>query len=110
MLKTTITAISGEIDWMRYELTRQSTTVEQEEVLKEKRDLLKVIRDLCIIYNDKFNPPQSHSVPVPFDIPQLVARIQQTLNEVKPPDGLERIRLAERSISRVKYGHAKSSK
>lgn len=52
MFKETIKDIDHEIEWIEYELSRQSTNSDQEKSLKAKRKALQVIRSLCSDYNE----------------------------------------------------------
>lgn len=50
MFKETIKDIDHEIEWIDYELCRQSTNSDQEKSLKAKKTSLQKIRSLCSDY------------------------------------------------------------
>lgn len=52
MFTETMATIQAEIEWINYELTRQSTNSEQESRLKTKREMLKKISTLCERYDN----------------------------------------------------------
>lgn len=52
MFQKTIKDIDHEIEWIDFELTRQSTNSDQEKSLKAKRTALEEIRSLCSDYDE----------------------------------------------------------
>ncbi len=56
MFTETIFSIDHEIEWINYELTRQSTNETQDADLKNRREQLRKIRSLCQEYQQQFEP------------------------------------------------------
>lgn len=52
MFKETISQIDHEVDWINYELGRQSTSEKQSDNLKKRKDHLLAIKLLCQDYEN----------------------------------------------------------
>jgi|GEM_PF-3681418 len=51
MFSETIENIKHEILWINYELSRQSTSQKQENILKKKKNALEIIMNSCMDYD-----------------------------------------------------------